>query len=644
MALVRVSSSIFSRIKTIQKAVQRTTSQDDIIVASGTYKETLTFEENRTIAAQKDAAVCIKGSIMIAESATVTFENMTIQPTTQIYVEGKMILKNCVIQGGRTNVLLALNGGTLHCENTTFKDASDAAVTLIYNSAAQFEHCHFENNKKVHILAENSTLHLTDCNLSKANQALWVKSHAKAYLTRVKVQHHSGTQLIIQDHALLEMNSCEVMHGEGNGIYASDHSNIHLTKTAIQHHHLPQIWMQRSSLNAIDCQIQYGKESGIILRDYSEAMIENSLIAFHKIANVQLLLESFLNMANCEVFSCQGVGIHIKEKSVANFNSTVFAYNVLPQLFITENSICTIKDATIQEGKQIGVYTEKGASCSIVSSTITGHKNAALTVMEAELFLLNTTVHHNKGNGILAVNHAKTSVDNCHFNHNDLAHIAGKNNSTVTIYQSELVGGKSIFVMDACELEITESIVKDGTGIQIEMVGNTNATIQHSQISGGETNGIVAMKDTSVHIIESQISGHKMPQIIINDSSLVLKDSELMEGERNGLIVENHAEALIHDTFISNHMYSQLWIDSESSVELNTTQIIEGHESDIFVQNKSVLHASKCIIQNAKFDFNIQAVNYSKIYLSETMVDNSFGSKFYSENNSEISSNLDEIS
>ncbi|MEK4385855.1 right-handed parallel beta-helix repeat-containing protein [Solibacillus sp. FSL W7-1464] len=644
MASVRVSSSIFSRIKTIQKAVQRTTSNDEITVASGIYKETLTFEENRTVAAQNNAAVCIKGAIVIADSATVTFENMTIQPTTQIYVEGKIILKNCVIQGGRTNVLLALNGGTLQCENTAFMDATDAAVTLIYNSAAHFEHCHFENNKKIHILAENSTLHLTDCTLSKANQALWVKSHAKAYLTRVKVHHHSGTQLIIQDHALLEMKDCELMHGEGNGIYASDHSNIHLTKTSIQHHHLPQIWMQRSSLNVADCQIQYGNESGIILRDCSEAMIENSLIASHKIANVQLMLESLLNMTNCEVYSCQGVGIHIKEKSIANFNSTVFAYNVLPQLFITENSICTLKDATIQEGKQIGVYTEKGASCSIVSSTITGHKNAALTVMEAELFLLNTTIHHNKGNGILAVNHAKASLDNCHFNHNDLAHIAGKNNSTVTIYQSELIGGKSIFVMDECQLEVTESVVKDGTGIQIEMVGNTKATIQHSKISCGETNGIVAMKDTSVHIIDSQISCHKMPQIVVNDSSLVLKNSELMEGERNGLIIENHAEALIQDTFISNHMYSQIWIDSESSVELNATQIIEGHESDIFVQNKSVLHASKCIIQNAKFDFNIQAVNFSKIYLSETMVDNSFGSKFYSENNSEISSNLDEIS
>lgn len=644
MALVRVSSSIFSRIKTVQKAVQRTTSHDDIIVATGTYKESLTFHENRTVAAQQDATVCIKGSIIVAESAAVTFENMTIQPTTQIYVEGKLILKNCVIEGGRTNVLLALNGGKLHCENTSFTDASDVAVTLIYNSEAQFEHCHFENNKKVHVLAENSTIHLSDCTLAQANQALWVKSHAKAYLTHVKIHHHSGTQLIIQDHALLEMKACEIMHGEGNGIYASDHSNIHLTKTTIQHHNLPQIWMQKSSLNVKDCQIQYGNESGIILRDYSEAMIENTLIAFHKIANIQLMLESLLNMTNCEVYSCQGVGVQIKEKSIANFNSTVFAYNVLPQLFITENSICTLKDATIQEGKQIGVYTEKGASCSIVSSTITGHKNAALTVMEAEIFLLNTTIHHNNGNGILAVNYAKASVDNCHFIHNDLAHIAGKNNSTVTVFQSELIGGKSIFVMDECELELTESVVKDGTGIQIELVGNTNATIQHSQISGGQTNGIVAMKDTLVNIIESQISCHKMPQIIVNDSSLVLKNSELLQGERNGLIIENHAEALIQESFISNHMYSQLWIDSESSVELNATQIIEGHESDIYVQNKSILHASKCIIQNAKFDFNIQAVNFSKIFLTETLVDNSFGSKFYSENNSEISSNLDEIS
>ncbi|MGN7478239.1 right-handed parallel beta-helix repeat-containing protein [Solibacillus silvestris] len=644
MAIIKVSTSIFSLIKTVNRAVQKTANGDEIVVAAGTYKESLTFHDNRTIAAKNAGTVFIEGTVIIAKSAIVTFENITIQPAAQIFIEGHLILKNCVIQGGLSNVLLSLNGGIAHCEKTQFTDASDVAVAMIHESEAYFEDCCFENNEKVHLLVEKSIIHLKNCTLTKANQAIWVKSNAKAYLNNVEIHHHKGTQLIVQDHSLLEANECNIKYGEGNGIYASEHSKIHLSKTAIQHHTLPQLWLQKSALEMNGCQIQNGNESGIMLRDFSEAIISDTVLSSHKIANVQLTLESLLNMTKSEVYSCQGVGIQLKDKSIANFIDTVFAQNVLSQLFITENSICTLKNAVIKDGKQIGVFTEKGASCSIVSSKITGHNNAALTVIDAELFLLDTTVHQNSGNGILAVNDAKTSVENCRFHNNDLAHIAGKNNSAVEICHSEFIGGKSIVVMDHCQLEVNDSIIKGGTGVQIEVVGNTNATIKKSQISGGQANGIIAMKDTTLHIIESHIFSHKMPQVIVNDSSIIVKNSELLHGGRNGLIIENNAEAFIQDSFISDHAYTQIWIDSDSSVELVTTQLTEGHESDIYVQNNSVLHASSCIIQNDKFNGNIQAVNFSKIHLTETMIENSFGSKFYSENNSQITFNLDEIS
>ena len=107
---------------------------------------------------------------------------------------------------------------------------------------------------------------------------------------------------------------------------------------------------------------------------------------------------------------------------------------------------------------------------------------------------------------------------------------------------------------------------------------------------------------------------------------------------------ENNSEAFIQDTFISKHSFPQIWIDLESNVELKSTQLTEGSESDIYVQNRSTLHATNCIIRNDKFQFNVQAVNYSKITLEETIVDNYAGEKFYSENNSTITNLLDEVS
>ncbi|MEG0381223.1 MAG: right-handed parallel beta-helix repeat-containing protein, partial [Kurthia sp.] len=308
-----------------------------------------------------------------------------------------------------------------------------------------------------------------------------------------------------------------------------------------------------------------------------------------------------------------------------------------------EKSICSLKDSTIKEGKQVGIFAEKEASVSIVSSVLTKNDNSAVTVIGAELVMMECELRQNKGNGILAAKEANITIDNCQFHDNHMPHIAGKEEASVTIHNSEFTGGKSIFMVDDCQLDVQDAIFQGALGTQIELVGRTKAKIHRSKVSGGAGNAIKAQNNSSVHITESQILDHQMPQIVINDSSLIFKNSELLHGERNGFIIENNAEALIQDSFISNHKFPQIWIDLDSTVELSTTQVIEGHESDFYVQNHSFLYATDCIVHNDRFNFNVQAINHSKIELVRTSVENSVGEKFYSENNSLISHTFDEV-
>ena len=76
------------------------------------------------------------------------------------------------------------------------------------------------------------------------------------------------------------------------------------------------------------------------------------------------------------------------------------------------------------------------------------------------------------------MNHASATIENCYFNKNDMPHIAGKNQSNVTVLNSEFIGGKSIFLIEKCELDVKESTFKDGTGVQIEVGGQTKATMR----------------------------------------------------------------------------------------------------------------------------------------------------------------------
>lgn len=643
MRIIKVSTSIFSPIKTVKRALEKARHGDQLFIAGGKYKESIMIHQQITISGHMTNPVLFEGVIIIPKSGNVILENMAIYPTMQIFVEGEITFKSCTLNGLLSNGIVSLNGGIATFENCTIVNAPDIGITVFNKSEATFTDCFFDNNDKAQLFVENSTVNVSNCEFVHGRHAIWAKSKAHVTTENIKIHNHSGTQIIVQGESIYTDFGSTIERGEGNGIYATENAVVTLTETTVQHHHLPQLWIHKSKLTLENCQIQHGHESGLMLRECAEGTISNTLFSDHNIANVQLTMESLLHMTDSHIIRCKGVGIQVREKSISNFSHTIFAGNTMSQLFVTEQSICSVKDSTIKDGKQVGIYGEKEASVSVVSSILTRNDNTAVTIIGAELVLIACDVLKNNGNGILSAKNAQASIENCQFHDNTMPHIAGKEQASVTISTSEFSGGKSIFMVEDCQVDVYDSTFEDANSNQIELIGRTKATIHRTTIRGGSGNAIKALKDSSLKITESQISAHKMPQIVINDSSLIFKNSELIQGERNGFIIENNAEAFIQDSFISNHKHPQIWIDFDSHVDLLATQVTEGHESDFYVQNHSFLHATDCIVQNDRFNFNVQAINHSKIELLRTSVDNSFGEKFYSENNSHISHTFDEV-
>lgn len=644
MAVIKVSTSIFSAIRTIERAMTKATRGDEIHLASGQYKESIQFHENVSITGKNMRDTIIEGLLIVPKHTTVTFEQLTIVPTAQLFIEGRAIFKNCLFQGAQTSVILSLSNGEVELEDCTIEQAKDVGMALFSGSEATIKNCLFKGNGKSHLLLESSHLTIEDSELTDAVHSMWLKDEATIKSVGNHIHHHSGTQIVVQEQSAWIDSSSTISNGKGNGIYATGESNVTLIGSYLHQQQLPQIWMQESYLTATNCTIEAGEESGIMLRERASAEIANCMISNHKIANVQATKESRLNIEGSQLHSCEGVGVQIREKSIANFLDTTFAEHVLSQLFITEQSITSLKNCVFKDGEQVGILLEKGGNCTVVGSSFVNHRNTAITVIEGELTTLDCEMAYNDGNGILAVMNAKVQVDNCRMYANEMPHIAGKTNAFITVQQSELYEGKSLYVIGQSQLTMSDSKIYNSDGVQIEISDETEAKLKRCTISNGKTNGFKVLRNSNLELDDCQISNHTLPQIVLNDSSLTMKNSELLDGERNGLIVENNSEAYIHDSFITKHVFPQIWIDLASSVELKYTQITEGTESDIYVQNKSSLHASNCIIRNDRFQYNVQAVNYSNITLEDTLVENSFGKIFYSENNSVITHSLDEVS
>ena len=643
LAIIKVSTSIFSTIKTISRAIEKSTRDDEIMVAAGKYKESLHIDKNLTIKGKDQDTTILVGIIIVPKNTTVHFYDCTIQPTNPIFIEGKAIFHRCTFIGDTTNIIISTNKGQLTLNHCIVKLSKEVGIALLNNSEALIDHCFFETNGKTHVLIEHSHLQLTNSTLISATHALWLKSNAKAITRNNKLQYQQGTQIVVQESSILEDTNSMIEHGQGNGIYAINQSRISLQSTVMNYHALSQLWIQNSMLQATNCTIQQGKESGIMLRDYAEAAINDCLITHHKFANIQATLSSCLNIESSKVQFSEGVGIQLKEQSIANLIQTTIEQSTLAQLFVTEKSIVSLKECTFLNGQHVGIFLEKNANCTIIDSKMTQHINSAISVIHSELFMMHCHILNNEGNGILAAQQAKVIVDHSKFIDNVMPHIAAKTNADITIQQCELIRGKGIYILDSSTLSLYKSAIYNSEGVQIEVTDHTKLLIEDSQIYSGSSNGIKALRNCEVHIKRCQISEHRLPQIVINDSSLIFLDSELKDGRRNGMIIENHSEALIEDSIISKHIYPQIWIDLESDVEIKHTHLTEGSESDIYVQNKSTAHVDKCIIQNNQFPLNIQAIQQSKVNLHNSLVENHIGESYYFDIDSSITHYLDEV-
>ena len=645
MAVIKVQASMFSSIKTVGRALEKMTVGDEIHVSKGTYKESLTFFKDVVITGSSKKETTIEGVIIIPENTTVVIKNLTVRPSTHLFIEGEATFIDVNFDGKNANSILSVNKGKLKTINCSFHNSNDLGIAALNKSQIEIKESSFSNNGKAHIFAENSLVRVSSCIFEQGHHAIWCKKNSSVTSGTNTFKNQQGTQIVIQNNSVFYDNSSTILSGNGNGIFASMNSEVELANTIIKKHHLPQIWIQKNSrLSCLNCDIQSGEESALMVSDHSEASLRHCYISNHVIANIQVTDESRLHIENSHILNSSGIGVQVKEKSIANFDQCTFTGSKLSQLFISDESIASIKECTIQKGLQIGLFVENDSNCTIVQSNLSHHPNTAITICDAELTILESKIKHNAGNGILALQNATIHADQCEFKENNMPHIAGKEQTALTVVNSIFDGGKSIYLLEQSHAHITASTFTNSDGVHIEITEETKLTLNNCRIHRGNSNAIKALKNSTLNIFDSHITDHRLPQVVINDSSLIFKNSELLNGERNGFIIENYSEAFIQDSFISKHRYPQIWIDKHSTVEMKTTTITEGQESDIYVQNHSNLYADQCIIRNEQFKFNVQAVNNSKIDLTHSIVENKVGEQFYIENNSFITHKIDKDS
>ncbi|RHW38243.1 right-handed parallel beta-helix repeat-containing protein [Lysinibacillus yapensis] len=635
MAVVRLFAKFFSKKNTIQKAIQFSKAGNLIQLKAKNYKESIHFDKNMVLAGDIYEETRLEGLIIVPKNVSVTFQNLTISPTAQMYIEGEVVLQNCFFIGGKNDVHVTVDNGKMNAYSCRFEQAKEMAVSIINNSKAIFENCTFEHNGKVQILVESSQVCIEKSEFSHAKHALCIKNGSFVQTRNLHMYHHTSAQIVVEDSRFIDHESV-IEYGDGMGIHVYHEGDASLQSTVLQHNNQTQLCVQRGILTARNCSIWQGKDAGISITQNAEIQLFHCEIGQHKKTNIVVSKHSKMNIEHCRIYDGENFGLQIGDGSILNLTETHIRGNRSSQISLSNKSILSIKRCSIKEGYHVGICIEDQSNCSIVESDITHNANSAITLFKSELSIFHSTVSENIGNGILAMSQSKVEVDQCLFSTNEMPHIACKSNVEVAIVQSKLFNGKSLFIVNECELTAVDCQFYDSLNVQIEICDLSNARFEHCQIYNGKSYGVKVLRNSSLFLEDSQIFGHELSQLVVNDSSVILKNSELFDGKRHALFIQNHSEVFATDCFISKHAHHQVWIDFESTIELTGVQMMDGALTDIFAQNQSAVFITDSIIRNNKSRFNVQAVNFSNIEIRRTVIENSYGDVYYSENHSYI--------
>ncbi|OCS90473.1 right-handed parallel beta-helix repeat-containing protein [Caryophanon latum] len=641
MAIIKVASSIFSTVRTITKALKVAKTGDTIHLSEGTYNEHIEIEGTVTIEGAGTQHTCIEGSVIVKKGASIVFENITFHPSTTIQIDGNVFFNHCDISTSHVRTLLCVSG-TLDIKHSIVSGAKEIGIELRPNAQLTIDQCAIYSNGKANILADYATVDLYNSTLHSANHAIWLRNSSSLNSTKNKFSHHSGTQLIAHQQSVIVDKGSYITHGKGNGIYASNQADVTLSGTRLEEHVLPQIWIQNAHMQARNIRICNGRESGVMLRDHATADICDAEFMHHKLAHVQVTLHSHAHIMTSQLTYSEGNALQVKEQSTANVVESKVAYSQLAQCHISEKSVFNSNDSFFTNGEQVGIYAERASVAQLMRSTVSNHASSALSAVESSLRLDDCDVFENVGNAVLLLNSSDVVAEDCRFYQNDMPHFAGKTNAFITVRRSTLAKGKSLYALDESNVLLEQCHIHDSEGIQLEVQQRTKMYIHQCTIAAGQSNGIKASGQSYVELTDSQVSDHRFPQLVFDDSQLIVRNCELHSGQENGIILENDAEGFIEDTFISNHGLPQLWVDHNSNVELRSVHFTDAVASDIFARNHSTIDIYKCFVNNTKMEHNIQALNHSTIDLHDSIIRNTIGDVFYIENHSSITKDVEE--
>lgn len=171
-------------------------------------------------------------------------------------------------------------------------------------------------------------------------------------------------------------------------------------------------------------------------------------------------------------------------------------------------------------------------------------------------------------------------------------------NSELTLSRSKLLEGKAngIFALANVQLNVVECEIHGHDKAQI-VAANSTVSVKSTLIHQGQDAGIQALENSKVVMDNCVVKQHKSSNIILHQSELRAVNSVIADGNSKGIYIGEQSKAILYECEVYGHVKPQVFIE-KSKVEIRKCTVKNGSATGIHIINEADVIVSDSEISN----------------------------------------------
>ncbi|MGE7110134.1 right-handed parallel beta-helix repeat-containing protein [Lysinibacillus sp. NPDC047702] len=201
----------------------------------------------------------------------------------------------------------------------------------------------------------------------------------------------------------------------------------------------------------------------------------------------------------------------------------------------------------------------------------------------------------------------------------------------VNHYGLHIDNGSSVILVD--------TTIQHHTKAQI-MVQNSEISLTNCMLLEGQTNGIFAIRNVKIDIVNCEIHGHQQTQIVAAASTMTMTNTLIHQGQDLGIqlldqstltmdgceikrhldtnLVVHNSEVWLMDSIFSDGQGHGIYIAEQSNAKLFDCKVHEHYKSQLIIEN-SKAEICKCSVMKGQTT-GVTIVNEANVSMSECMI------------------------